>query len=108
MYFVQEIQQQILKEFKITMTNNSQHQEKKKRYEQLFGTESMANYLSAALIDASIHITHGYRKYYVIQYLFSFPFHIGNRFDYLHHKLSHIKRLVHDFDSTITKGQTHY
>lgn len=27
------------------------------------------------------------------------------RFQYLHHKLSHIKRLVNDFDSSITKGK---
>ncbi|XP_055316484.1 RNA polymerase II elongation factor Ell isoform X2 [Sitodiplosis mosellana] len=30
------------------------------------------------------------------------------RFDYLHHKLSHIKRLVNEFDSTITNGQINY
>jgi len=30
------------------------------------------------------------------------------RFDYLHHKLSHIKKLVNEFDSTITNGQINY
>lgn len=80
-FFFQEIQRQILNEFKQTM-RDSEHQEDKQR--QVF-----------------FYVYHG-----ELMNLFCFVVCPNFRFQYLHQKLSHIKRLVNEFDSSITNGKT--